>query len=229
MRKITGSQILEFVGYLVAAIALTAAACVGFAAIAPSSDFRGVALTMAGVVTFYLFALVVYRLFLAVSPLHEGSLAEGSRAEAVAQINILFYLMLFNPFVRTNLVPVPLLRLLYLALGAKLGGNTYGGILLDPPLITAGSDCIFGHNAVLYAHVIEGRHFALERVVIGDGVTIGANAIVMPGVHIGDGAIVSAGAVVGKRTRIGAGEIWGGVPARLIRSAPSPTTLPVDA
>ena len=49
--------------------------------------------------------------------------------------------------------------------------------------------------------------------------TIGATAVVMSGVTIGTGAIVSAGAVVTKGTAIGAGEVWGGVPARLLKSA----------
>ena len=51
---------------------------------------------------------------------------------------------------------------------------------------------------------------------IGNDVTIGAHAVVMPDVEIGDGAIVSVGAVVTKGTRIGCAEIWGGVPAQRI-------------
>ena len=47
---------------------------------------------------------------------------------------------------------------------------------------------------------------------IGNGVWIGANAVVLRGVTIGDRAIVAAGAVV--VTDIPAGERWGGVPAR---------------
>ena len=56
--------------------------------------------------------------------------------------------------------------------------------------------------------------FALEKVVLGDNVTVGAGAIIMSGVTVGDNAIVSARAVVTKGTHIGAGEHWGGVPAR---------------
>jgi maltose O-acetyltransferase len=50
--------------------------------------------------------------------------------------------------------------------------------------------------------------------IIGDGVWIGANAIVLRGVKIGDGAVVAAGAVVTRD--IPAYEIWGGIPARRI-------------
>ncbi|MEZ5502008.1 MAG: DapH/DapD/GlmU-related protein [Halioglobus sp.] len=77
-----------------------------------------------------------------------------------------------------------------------------------------GDNTIIGHGATLYSHAIEGHHFALERIVLGNNVTVGAHAIIMSGVRVGDGAIVSAGAVVRKGTRIGAGEHWGGVPAR---------------
>ena len=184
----------------------------------PLGDFRGVAIAIGAVVLVYLYAFAIYRLFLRVLPLREGELAAGSREEFAAQVNILFYLMLFNSLIRTHFLPVPLMRLVYQALGARLGENTYSaGVLLDPPLTEFGANCIIGHDAVLYCHAIEGAHFALARIKAGNDVTIGATAVVMSGVQIGDGAIVSAGAVVLKDTRIGAGEIWGGVPAKRVR------------
>jgi acetyltransferase-like isoleucine patch superfamily enzyme len=119
---------------------------------------------------------------------------------------------------RAGALPVPLSRPLYLALGARLGTNTYSsGLLLDPPFVRLGSDCIVGQNALLVPHVIEGRRLAHHPIVIGDRVTVGAGAIVLSGVTIGDDAIVSSGAVVTKGTRIPAGEVWGGVPARRLR------------
>jgi acetyltransferase-like isoleucine patch superfamily enzyme len=110
------------------------------------------------------------------------------------------------------------MRLVYQALGTRMGANTYSaGVILDPPLTELGANCIIGHDAVLFSHAIEGRHFALSRIKAGDNVTIGATAVIMSGVSIGDGAIVSAGSVVLKDTRIGPGEIWGGVPAKRIK------------
>jgi acetyltransferase-like isoleucine patch superfamily enzyme len=151
----------------------------------------------------------MYRLFLSAMPLPHGLVVPGTRGEFSAQVNILFYLLLFNTLIRTHFLPVPLLRLVYLALGARLGSNTYSaGALLDPPLTTIGANSIVGHDAALFAHAIEGDRFSLSPIVIGDDVTIG------------DGAIVSAGAVVGKDTRIGPREIWGGVPARLLKRRP---------
>ncbi|MRX08998.1 acyltransferase [Pseudoduganella sp. FT25W] len=187
----------------------------------PLGDFRGVTLVLAAVVLLYLYAFLVYRLFLLALPLREGEVAEHSRHELVANVNILFYLLLFNSLIRTHFIPVPIQRLIYLALGARLGANTYSaGALLDPPLTHIGSNTIIGHDAVIFAHVIEGPKLELKAVHIGNTVTIGAKAVVMAGVQIGDNAIVSTGAVVTKDTQIAAGEIWGGIPARRLKAAP---------
>ena len=51
-------------------------------------------------------------------------------------------------------------------------------------------------------------------VTIGDGVFLGAGAIVLKGVEIGAGAVIGAAAVVTKS--VPAGEIWAGNPARRI-------------
>lgn len=55
-----------------------------------------------------------------------------------------------------------------------------------------------------------------QHTVIGDDAWLGHGVIVMRGVTIGDGAIVAAGAVVTRD--VPDYEIWGGVPARRIRS-----------
>lgn len=53
---------------------------------------------------------------------------------------------------------------------------------------------------------------------IGNGVWIGANVIILRGVVVGERSIIAAGAVVTKD--IPPYEIWGGVPARKIKSLP---------
>ncbi len=218
MRKITSKQITLFFLMLGLILVLGVGTAYGLLGSLPLGDFRGVAIVFGSVVFVYLWAFAVYRLFLYFMPLQEGDLAEGSREEFAAQVNILFYLMLFNSLIRTHFLPVPLMRLIYQALGARMGANTYSaGTLLDPPLTEFGANCIIGHDAVLFCHAIEGRHFALSRINVGDNVTIGATAVVMSGVQIGDGAIVSAGALVLKDTQIGPGEVWGGVPARRLK------------
>lgn len=218
MRKISPPQIVLFILLFGSILVLGVITAYGLLGALPPGDFRGVTVVGGAVVLIYLYAFAVYRLFLHFMPLVEGDLAEGSRAEFAAQVNILFYLMLFNSLIRTHFLPVPLMRLIYQALGARMGANTYSaGTLLDPPLTEFGANCIIGHDAVLFCHAIEGRRFTLSRIRVGDNVTIGATAVVMCGVTIGDGSIVSAGAVVLKDTRIGPGEVWGGVPAKRLK------------
>jgi acetyltransferase-like isoleucine patch superfamily enzyme len=218
MRAITARQVSLFFFLLGCITVLSLATTWLLPGQLPLGDFRGVVLAGAWVVIFYLYAFAIYRLFLHFMPLREGELAVGSREEFAAQVNILFYLLLFNSLIRTHFLPVPLMRLVYQALGTRMGANTYSaGVILDPPLTELGANCIIGHDAVLFSHAIEGRRFALSRIRAGDNVTIGATAVIMSGVSIGDGAIISAGSVVLKDTVIGAHEIWGGVPAKRLK------------
>jgi acetyltransferase-like isoleucine patch superfamily enzyme len=218
MRKISPSQITVFMFLYCGVFLLGSMTSYWTIGSLNLGDFRGISVVAVAVVLIYLYAFFVYRLFLRVLPLREGELEENSRGEFAAQVNILFYLLLFNSLIRTHFLPVPFMRLVYQALGARMGENTYSaGVLLDPPLTEFGANCIIGHDAVLYCHAIEGQRFALSRIIVGNNVTIGATAVVMSGVQIGDGAIVSAGAVVLKNTRIGPNEVWGGVPAKRLK------------
>ena len=53
-------------------------------------------------------------------------------------------------------------------------------------------------------------------VSIGDNVWAGAHCVFLPGTVVGDDAVIAAGSIV--RGTIPAGELWGGVPARKIRT-----------
>ncbi len=54
------------------------------------------------------------------------------------------------------------------------------------------------------------------RIIVGNNVHIGINAVIMPGVHIGDNSIIACNAVV--THNVVAGSVVGGVPARVIES-----------
>lgn len=218
MRKIANGAVLVFLGCLALVAVLAVTTTRWLLLDLPLGDFRGLTLVFTTLVLIYGYAIVIYRLVLAAVPLREGEIAAGSRDELVTHLYFLFYIVLFNSLIRTHFIPAPLLRYVYLGLGARLGAGAYCvGVILDPPLTQVGNNSIIGHDAVLFSHAIEGNRLALGRIHIGHGVTIGAKAVIMSDVVIGDGAIVSAGAVVGKGARIGRGEIWGGVPAKRIR------------
>lgn len=75
----------------------------------------------------------------------------------------------------------------------------------DDAWIQIGNDVTVGHNVCLHGCKID------------DNVLIGMGSTVLDNVHVASGSIVAAGALVLSGTQIGPGELWGGVPAKLIR------------
>lgn len=226
MRKITPAPIVTFFSLLAAAIILATITNVLLLGYLPLGDFRGVVLTLAEVVLVYVFAILLYRIFLKYYPLKEGNVVQGSRDEFGYNVYILFYLLLFYPLTRSHFIPTPLMRLVYLALGCKMGPNTYSaGAIMDPPLTKLGANTIVGHAAVLVCHTMEGDRLSHGRITVGDNVTIGGFAMIGAGTVIEDGATIVAGSGVYPGTHIGPGEIWAGNPARRRRGGqPNQTT-----
>src|SRR5687768_5529583 len=107
MRRITSGQIFTFLLLFAVILGLAIGTVCLLLGALPLGDFRGVVLTGAALLSVYLYAFAVYRLFLTAMPLREGDILEGSREEFVAQVNILFYLILFNSLIRTHFLPVP--------------------------------------------------------------------------------------------------------------------------
>lgn len=68
------------------------------------------------------------------------------------------------------------------------------------------------------AKVTIGHQASLHGCTIEDEALIGMGAILMQGSKVERGSMVAAGAVVMPGTTIPAGEIWGGNPARYLRS-----------
>jgi acetyltransferase-like isoleucine patch superfamily enzyme len=189
----------------------------------PLGDFRGVALSLVGAGLCLAYLVGAYRLFLRLFPLPTGDVPVGTRAETAYNVHNGFFLLFFSPLLRSWLIPVPWLRLFYIALGARIGPGSYpSGIITDPTLVRIGHHTIIGQDALIVPHILEGDRVALHPVRIGDRATIGTHAIVLAGTEIGDGAIVAAGAVVAKFTRIGPGETCGGVPAKRLQPTPTP-------
>lgn len=215
MRKIHFYQIVVFLILFVIALMFGIGTSNFLLGALELGDFRGIAVVAVALLCVYIYAFAIFRIFLWIMPLEEGEIKPRSRQEFIYHVYLLFFLILFYPIMRSGMMPVPLMRLVYLALGARLGNNTYSsGIILDPPFVQVGDNTLIGQYALIIPHVIENEKLAHHTVRIGNNVTIGAHAVVMSGVTIGDHALVATGAIVGKGKHIGAGEVWGGVPAR---------------
>lgn len=87
-------------------------------------------------------------------------------------------------------------------------------------LVTIGHDCFIGHGVMFindrFAHggPARGDKTLWEKTKIGDNVSIGSNATIMP-VEICDGVVIGAGTVVTKNLSVPG--VYAGNPAKLIR------------
>ncbi len=94
--------------------------------------------------------------------------------------------------------------------GAKIGNSTIigNGRLFNPERTIIGDNCFFGYDAILSGHVYEGDQLYLQTVQLGNNVTVGANAVILPGAKIGDNVLIGANTVVPKDKVIPPNTIW---------------------
>lgn len=121
--------------------------------------------------------------------------------------------------------PAPGVRKLFnKARGVRIGrGGWIGqGTLLGnhPFLLTVGNNVIISAGVKLLTHdtsftVMGGKDLA-GKIIIGDNIQIGENAVVLPGVAIGDNCVIGAGAVVTKD--VPSGNVAVGAPAKVLCS-----------
>ena len=130
--------------------------------------------------------------------------------------NGLFYLVRFTflPFVTLTPPGVWFLRAMRMRMGLRPRISTE--FLSDVCLISLGDDVTIGGSAHIFCHYGGAGNLVLAPVIIGSRVTVGEKATVMGDVQIGEGATILAHSVLLPGTRVGAGERWGGVPARPI-------------
>lgn len=94
----------------------------------------------------------------------------------------------------------------------------FAGIIYDPHLVQVGHHVLGGAQSLIIPHMIEGDRLGHYPIRIGNNVTIGANAIILPGVTIEDEVLVGAASVVPKNSYLKKGDIWAGNPAKFIRN-----------
>jgi len=88
---------------------------------------------------------------------------------------------------------------------------------LDPSLVEAGKDVVFGVGSTIACHVFDHRGLLVRKVKIGDHAVIGAYADIVLS-DVGHHSIIAARSVLSPNTIIGPYELWAGNPARKIRN-----------
>lgn len=106
--------------------------------------------------------------------------------------------------------------------GSHIGDYSVIDLVND---VTLGNDVALGPNCTLYTHdhgytnknvAAWKGEIVSKPIVINDGAWIGSGVTILPGVIIGKRSVVAAGSVVTKNVE--AETIWGGIPAKLIKT-----------
>lgn len=120
-------------------------------------------------------------------------------------------LSLILPFVLGS----PFIKLYYAILGCKMGKdvfiNTVG--LHDAYLLEIGDNVVIGGKSDITCHTFEHGLLTLEKIKIGNNVTIGANCYIMPGVSIEDNCNIGANSLIRKNKTIGSNSMMMPIPA----------------
>lgn len=90
----------------------------------------------------------------------------------------------------------------------------------DPYAIEVGRNVVFGYGAVISAHAQGRDEIIISKTTIEDNVIVGGNVLVYDGCTIKQGAVILGGAVLKSNSVIGENEVWGGIPARKIKTLP---------
>lgn len=109
-------------------------------------------------------------------------------------------------------------------IGVKIGeGNYLGSKRIwssEPYLIEIGSHCqitdckLFTHGGGAAVRLLHPDFDCFGKIIIGDYVYIGTNAIILPGVTIGDNSLIAAGSIVTKS--VPPNVVVAGNPAKII-------------
>ena len=127
--------------------------------------------------------------------------------------------------IEENLTPSEVARKLGVNVGKNFSVTWTVNYSSEPYLITLGDDVRISANVNFVTHD-GGMHVIRQyknipadsfgKIVVGNNVFIGMNAIIMPGVTIGNNVIIGAGSIVTKN--IPSDSVACGVPAKVIES-----------
>lgn len=120
--------------------------------------------------------------------------------------------LIFRPLIPPEYIPTWLMR----ALGLKIGAGSINlGLILDPEMITLGTEAYLEEGACLSGHVMPGPERRIYRapVVIGDRTRIGKDSVVCPGVEIGPDVIILPNSFIPPNIKLEGEKCYGGNPA----------------
>ncbi len=100
-------------------------------------------------------------------------------------------------------------------------------LFVDPYGVEVGRNVVVGYGAIIAAHVQGRDEIIIRKTVIEDDALIGSNAIIYGGCTIKRGAIILGGAILRPNTVVGKYEVWGGLPAKKIKTL-APPGMPDD-
>jgi non-ribosomal peptide synthetase-like protein len=140
-------------------------------------------------------------------------------------------LSLHEPILLLN--GTPFKNLVWRALGVRIGKKVFdgGAIIPERTLTTIGDFCTLNEGSVLQGHSLEDGTFKRDRLVIGEGCTIGAAAFVHYGVVMGPEAALEPNSFLMKGERPLAHSVWAGNPAREVQieqHLPDPSSAAIE-
>jgi len=120
----------------------------------------------------------------------------------------------------SNLPPLSWLVTAIIGPKSKSVGVTDARVL-DPYGVEIGRNVVIGLGAIISAHTQGRDDITIGHTIIGDDVLIGGNVAIYHGCRIGNGAVILGGAILRPNTVVGENEVWGGIPAKLIKTLPA--------
>ena len=122
--------------------------------------------------------------------------------------------------VLTHVVPSPIANFYYRLAGSKIGKRVQLNTvhLNDPGMVRIDDDVVIGGGAIINGHLVEKGQLILSPIHFKKGCLVGARSTIQPGVVIGEGSVIATNALVGKWKKIPDGEVWGGLPAKCIKT-----------
>jgi len=101
-------------------------------------------------------------------------------------------------------------------MGAKIGRRVFmnTSCLTEFDLIRIGDDVALNQDATLQTHLFEDRVMKMSTIEIGDGCSVGANAVVLYDTRMEAGATLADLSLLMKGESLPAETAWHGTPAR---------------